>query len=136
MNHGLAVAGFIARRRMEKVAIVADAILGAGKAVRGLGKGIAGASKAWGEGASTIGKSVTKQMQGAGMKHSRKSGKAISGALKAAPVVGAGYLGYKAFEPEAHSAKRRLGQALRGRVALFKARRRASMPYYHEGRFQ
>lgn len=134
MNSKLAWAGFIARK--EKVAVVADALVGAGKAVRAGGKVLSGAGKAWGEGASAIGKSVTKQMQGAGMKHSRKAGAVTSGALKAAPWIAGGYLGYKAFEPEVHSAKRRLGDAVRGRVALYKARRRASLPYYHEGRFQ
>lgn len=136
MNQGLLVAGFLARSQLRKEAAVAEGVLGAGKLIQGAGKALAGAGKAWGEGATAVGKSVTKQMQGAGMRHSRKAGKFTSGALKAAPILGAGYLGYKAFEPEVHSAKRRLGEAMRGRVALFKARRRAALPYYHEGRFQ
>lgn len=136
MNRGLSVAGFIARSHLEKEAGVAKGVEGIGKVIRGTGKTIAGAGKAWGEGATAIGKSVTRQMQEAGMKHSRKAGKFTSGALKAAPIIGAGYLGYKAFEPEVHSAKRRLGDAMRGRIELFKARRRAALPYYHEGRFQ
>jgi hypothetical protein len=136
MNTGLAVAGFIARSRLEKTAIVAEGILGAGKVVRGAGKALTGAGKAWGQGAEAIGQSVTKQLGEAGVKGARTKGKLTSGALKAAPWLAGGYLGYKAFEPEVHSAKQRLGQALRGRVALFKARRRAALPYYHEGRFQ
>jgi len=136
MNRGLAVAGFIARHRLEKVAVLAEALVGAGKAVRTAGKGLAGAGKAWSAGATATGKSVTKQMQAAGMKNPRATGKLTAGVLKAAPLAAGGYLGYKAFEPEVQSAKHRLGQALRGRVALFRARRRAALPYYHEGRFQ
>lgn len=129
MNRGIACAGFLVRRQLEKEAAVRDVLRGARKAV-------SGAHKAWGEGASAIGGSVSRQLAQAGKPYAGTAGKLTSGALKAAPIVGLGYLGYKAFEPEVQSAKHRLGEALRGRIALFKARRRAVMPYYHEGRFQ
>lgn len=126
MNNGIARAGELVRQELEKRA----------GAVRGARKVLSGARRAWGEGAEAIGGSVGRQLEGAGKSYGRKAGKLTTTALKAAPVAGLGYLGYKTFEPEVHSAKRRLGDALRGRVALFKARRRAVMPYYHEGRFQ
>lgn len=140
MNEGIARAAFIVRCHMRKQAGVANtganAVLGAGKAIQTTGRALTGAGRAWGEGASAAGRSVTRQMRGAKMRHSRLAGGLTSGALKAAPWLAAGYLGYRAFEPEVHSAKHRLGQAVRGRVALYKARRRAAMPYYNEGRFQ
>lgn len=126
MNTKLAQAGILVRRQLAKEA----------KALRSARKVLSGARKAWEEGAEAIGGSVGRQLEEAGKKGGRRYGRYTTKALKAAPVVGAGYVGYKTFEPEVHSAKRRLGEALRGRVELFKARRRAVMPYYHEGRFQ
>lgn len=137
MNRGIANAGILVRYQLEKEAgPVGDIAGGVGGLVHATGKGISGASKAWGEGADAFGRSVTEQARRAGVGGARMKGRAASGALKALPVLGLGYLGYKAFEPEVRSAKHRLGRALRGRWQLFKARRRASMPYYHEGRFQ
>lgn len=136
MNRGIELAGFIARYHKEKLAGVSDVLVGAGKVVNKAGKAVTGAGKAWGEGAEAVGKSVGSQLQQAGVKGARTKGALATGALKAAPWVAGGYLGYKAFEPEVHSAKQRLGEAVRGRIELFKARRRASMPYYHQGRFQ
>lgn len=126
MNRGIANAAALVRLQLQKEA----------KVLRTARKVLSGAGKAWGEGASAIGKSVTRQMRESGSRHAGTVGGLTAAALKAAPVAGAGYVGYKAFEPEVHSAKERLKDALRGRVALFKARRRAVMPYYHEGRFQ
>ena len=126
MNRGIALAGMIVRYQLNKQA-------GTARKVRRV---LSGARRAWNEGATAIGGSVGQQLSAAGKPYGRRAGKMTTTALKAAPIVGAGYLGYRAFEPEVHSAKRRLGEAVRGRVALFKARRRAVMPYYHEGRFQ
>lgn len=138
MNRGIARAALIAR--MHKEAGVTDAaargVLGLGAVARGVGKTVAGAGKAWGKGSEAIGRSVSQQLSQAGVRGAGLKGRAVSGALKAAPVGVAGYYGYQAFKPEVESAKARLGQALRGRYQLFKARRRAAMPYYHEGRFQ
>lgn len=140
MNVGIARAGFIARCYMKKEAagvsdLLAHGVLGAGKAVRGAGKALTGAGKAWGKGSEAIGQSVTQQLQQAGVRGARSKGALTTAGLKTAPWLVGGYYGYKTFEPEVQSAKQRLGQAVRGRIALFKARRRAAMPYYHEGRF-
>lgn len=140
MNTGLALAGLIVRRYLEKEAGAADlaarGVLGAGKVLRGAGKTLVGANKAWGEGSKAVGKSVTQQLTRHGIRGAGIKGQAVGGALKAAPWLVGGYYGYKAFEPEVQSAKQRLGHAIRGRVATFKARRRAASPYYHQGRFQ
>lgn len=126
MNRGIALAGALVRYQLSKQAGVAR------KARRIL----SGARQAWNEGATAIGSSVGRQLSAAGKPYGKSTGKLTTTALKAAPIAGLGYLGYKTFEPEVHSAKRRMGEAIRGRVALFKARRRAVMPYYYEGRFQ
>lgn len=140
MNYGIARAGLIARFHMRKSAGVGDLLargaVGAGQLAQATGKGLTGAAKAWGKGSEAVGRSVTGQLQQAGIKGARTKGMMASGVMKVAPVAVGGYYGYEAFKPEVHAAKQRLGQALRGRVELFKARRRAAMPYYHQGRFQ
>lgn len=136
MNRGLSIAAFIARCEMQKEAGIGEAVVKGGKGVQAVGRSVAGLGKAWGEGAESMGRSVTRQMRDAGKKGAGTAGALTSGALKAAPWLAGGYVGYKAFEPEVHSAKRRLGDAVRGRIALYRARRQQVAPYYHEGRFR
>lgn len=140
MNYGIARAGLIARFHREKTAstgdLIARGVLGAGQAAQTAGRGLTGAAKAWGGASKTFGKSVGEQLQRAGVRGAHSKGRMAGMAMKVAPVAVGGYYAHETFKPEIHSAKQRLGQALRGRMELFKARRRAAMPYYHEGRFQ